>query len=107
MFIGTWIINFVISIIAFLLVFVGSLSSNTANTSLFRAGIAFLFFYMVTYVIRWLLMLASKGSEEKSNEPVEISQIEESIQGKASVKEEYSDEDIKKASQYVKDLIND
>ena len=41
----------------------------------------------------------NKQTEEKAD-------IEEREQGEASVKDDYTKEDIEKASQYVKDLIN-
>ncbi|QOY34496.1 hypothetical protein AWH56_017445 [Anaerobacillus isosaccharinicus] len=103
MFIGSWIINVAISFIAFLFVFIGSLSANTFPTTLFRSCLAFLFFFIFTYFIRWLLMLASKENNLKTEEKADI---EESEQGEAIVKDEYTKEDIEKTSQYVKDLIN-
>ncbi|RXI97985.1 hypothetical protein DS745_16680 [Anaerobacillus alkaliphilus] len=104
MFFGSWKINIVISIFAFLLVFIGSYSTNTVVTSIFRACFAFLFFYLVTYLLRWLLMVATK---EVETEMVDISQIEENKQEEATRKLQYSKDDIEQASKYVKDLIND
>lgn len=105
MFIGSWAINISFSVIAFLFVFIGSMSTNSLLTSSFRGGLAFLFFYVVMYLFRWVWMLAL--AEEKEIEFEEKVQIEESHLGKDTNMESFTDEDIAKASQYVKDLINE
>jgi uncharacterized membrane protein YfcA len=103
MFIGSWKINVIFGFTAFLLVFIGSFSMNGLPTSLLRASFAFLFFYLVSYFVRWLWALASKDNDLKTKEKLEI---EESEQGEARIDEQYSAEDIEKTSQFVKDLIN-
>lgn len=60
MFIGTWLINLIFGFGAFLLVFIGSMTTNTAQTSFIRAIFAFAFFYVIIYLFRWLWMLAFK-----------------------------------------------
>ncbi|MFN7250815.1 MAG: hypothetical protein ACK4M9_08510 [Anaerobacillus sp.] len=103
MFIGSWKINVIISFTGFSLVFIGSFSMNGLPTSLLRACLAFLFFYIVSYFVRWLWALASKDNALKTKEKLDI---EESEQGEARKEEQYSEADIEKTSQYVKDLIN-
>jgi Ca2+/Na+ antiporter len=103
MFIGSWLINITISLLAFFLVFIGSLLTNTLPTSIIRSCLAFLFFYFFTYFLRWLWMLASKKVEIDLQQKV----VErESEHGKGSGKKDYSKEDIEKVSKYVKGLIN-
>ncbi len=104
MFFGSWIINVIISVFAFLLVFIGSLSTNSGITSLIRACFAFLFFYLVTYVFRWLWMVATKEIETSA---VDIPKKVENKHLENTQLEEYSEEEIEQASKYVKDLIND
>ncbi len=105
MFIGSWIINFIFSLTGFLLVFIGSMTTNSVLTSLIRGGLAFVSFYIIAYFFRWLWMIASK--EVEVNE-LEKKEIEDKDDGKATTnKVEYTEEDIEKASKYVKGLIND
>lgn len=99
MFIGSWKINVFLSSISFLFVFIGSLLTNTLFTSFHRGCLAFLFFYLFTYFVRWLWKLASKKSENYSNKV----NIEEKECGEAN---KNTEEDIEKVSRYVKDLIN-
>lgn len=105
MFIGSWLINFVISMIAFLFVFIGSMATNGYFTSFTRAILGFIFFYFITYFFRWIWFLASKETSINNEEKI---QIEDQNIGKDTInREDYSDEDIVRASEYVKDLIND
>lgn len=104
MFIGSWVINVIISLLAFVLVFIGSVSTNTVLTSFIRAGIAFLFFYMITYIFRWLWNLALSDTISKKEELVENSPMSNQT---ISTDKSYSADEVEKASQYVKDLIND
>ncbi|OIJ17858.1 hypothetical protein BKP45_20065 [Anaerobacillus alkalidiazotrophicus] len=104
MFIGSWVINIIFSVIAFLFVFIGSVTSNTTITSFVRATYAFLFFFFVTYFFRWIWLIASKGIKFEYEEK---NQIEGSHIGKDTIIEGYTEEEIKKVSRHVKDLIND
>jgi hypothetical protein len=103
MFIGSWIINIIFSIVAFSLVFIGSITTNTLFTSFIRGLLAFVCFYVITFFFRWLWMLASKNVFFEEVE----TQIENTEQGNSINKVDYSKEEIAKAGQYVKDLIND
>lgn len=105
MFISSWKVNFTISCLAFLFVFIGSISTNTLSTSFFRGSLTFVFFFIFSYLFRGLLMLASK---DISNNKAQHKSIEETKLGNDKVNEaDYTNEEITKASQYVKDLIND
>jgi hypothetical protein len=105
MFIGSWKINTFVSVVAFLFVFVRAMSMNTAFTSLIRAGLAFVFFYIITYFFRWVWDLASKDVLAVD---LQKKQIEDSIQGKDKFNQLDKDEaEITKVSQYIKDLIDD
>ncbi|OIJ09926.1 hypothetical protein BKP35_15705 [Anaerobacillus arseniciselenatis] len=105
MFIGSWIINFFFSITAFLLVFIGSMTTNTVLTSFIRACFTFVSFYLITYFFRWIWMIASKDTKGMQ---IQKSEIEAKDDGKATNnKVEYTEVDIEKATNYVKDLIND
>lgn len=107
MFIGSWIINLIISLIAFFFVFIGSLLTNSFQTSLKRGAITFLSFFIITYFFRWVWMVASKDNI-KSPEKNSTIIIDSNLEGKdRNSKTELSNEEVKLASQYVKDLIND
>lgn len=118
MFIGTWLINLCISVVAFLLVFIGSMSANTVPTSLFRGLIASVTFFLITYFFRWLWKLALAGTEanEENDEHENSDHKKEPLEGNShkieqlednNSQQQYSDEEINKASQYVKSLLDD
>ncbi len=112
MFIGSWKINLIISIIAFFIVFIGSMATNTLTTSIFRSFLAFLLFYLISFIFRWLWKIALKSNDDLVSDEVHPEgevhpEIEDNTNGDHIRKVDYSAEDIEKASQYVKELIDE
>lgn len=106
MLIGSWLLNLIISTIAFLSVFIGSVLTNSLQTSFFRGGVTFVSFFILTYFFRWLWTYTFKDFNNQTKKDNDI-QIDPVVEGKDTIINEYSNEEINKASQYVKDLIND
>lgn len=51
----SWLTNLIIGIFGFLLVFLLSIKTNTIGTSFIRSLIAFVFFYLIGFLIRWVI----------------------------------------------------
>lgn len=115
MFKGNWLVNMISACFAFIFVFSASFYTNLISTTLIRAAIAFIVFYLIAYLFRWLAYLASTN-EEKSNsdldsneEIISKEEQEEQINELALENQEIklSEEDVVKTSQFVKDLLED
>lgn len=52
---GNWKINTILGCTGFLFTYLFSIMNNTWQTSLFRAGIGFLLFFLLAYVLRFVL----------------------------------------------------
>ncbi|MCM3128738.1 MULTISPECIES: hypothetical protein [unclassified Paenibacillus] len=73
---GTIRINFVFGLIGLVYTFFVSYSSNLLSTSLYRAGTAFVIWFVIAFICRWVLgyVLApsqSAGDHSKQNEEKE------------------------------------
>ncbi|WP_209122364.1 hypothetical protein [Alkalihalobacillus sp. BA299] len=104
---GTWLVNLYLGIVAFFIVFLGSLGNNLIKTTCYRAAVAFVVTFLITYFFRWLWSIAFASSTNKVQEDEvlfkqELNKIEDPTEDR-----EYSDEDIQKASEYVRELLDD
>jgi uncharacterized membrane protein YraQ (UPF0718 family) len=60
---ASWRVNLFLGIISFLFTYLFSIENNTWQMSLFRAGIGFLLFFLLGYILRFLLhQIAAKKS---------------------------------------------
>jgi hypothetical protein len=115
MFIGNWLINLFLGLLAFIIVFIGSFGQNLLFTSFLHAGLAFTASYLLGYLFRFLWSVASQDKnsentfddacEEENREKEEITDPNERKENNED--KNLSDEEIYNASQYVKELIND
>ncbi|MET3288517.1 UNVERIFIED_CONTAM: flagellar biosynthesis/type III secretory pathway M-ring protein FliF/YscJ [Brevibacillus sp. OAP136] len=54
---GTIVLNFAVGAAAFVFTFLSAVFQNVWSVSLWRAFIAFLVFFIATYIVRWLISL--------------------------------------------------
>ncbi|MEB1810111.1 MAG: hypothetical protein LPK26_22895 [Bacillaceae bacterium] len=104
---GSWLINLYLSIAVFIIVFLGSLGNNLIITTSFRATVAFLITYLSTYFFRWLWAFSLAPPQSKETEkdlflPGNDIKEEYPIDNR-----DYSEEEIKKAGNYVRELLDD
>ncbi len=87
--IENWRVNAVLGLLAFIFTFTFSLINNTWITSLFRAGIGFIVFFIFAYILRIVMyqIISKKNADflpkqnrekESSVESVSNTQIEDS-----------------------------
>lgn len=111
MLVGNLLINLFFGLAAFIIVFTASYGQNLLFTSFIRSGIAFFLSFLIAFVFRYLLALASKDKVEENiidndGEDRGIDEIEDPNLLESN-EMELNEEDIYKASQYVKDLLDD
>lgn len=106
---GSWIFNLVLSITSFILYAVLSLPNRPVTNALIESVIAAVIFYFFAYLLRYLFGYFMKEAEIK-NVDNEIPSSGDSVQkNEASANEilnELNDDDIKKLSGHIKDLID-
>lgn len=111
MFKGNWVVNIISACFAFIIVFSASFYNNLISTTIIRASIAFVIFYLLAYLFRWLAFLAFTTEENPSQEGL---QLEETLTEEEPLEElgidnneiHLAEEDVMKTSQYVKDLLD-
>lgn len=104
---GSWLINLYLSIAVFIIVFLGSLGNNLIITTSFRATVVFLITFISAYFFRWLwaIALAPFQSEETDDD---LFSLEDNTQEDYPIENrDYSEEEVKKASNYVRELLDD
>lgn len=122
MVVGSWLINATLGLIGFVAVFFASYGNNLVTTSLIRGLVSFVSFFILGYLFRWMLTLASKetlkdGNREVaydkiSNEKLEKFEDDEGTSSPFTVLDNdkgelLSEEDILKTTEYVRELMND
>ncbi|NGQ94032.1 hypothetical protein G3578_02450 [Brevibacillus sp. SYP-B805] len=70
--VGTNTFNLAVGLFAFLVTLVTALSGNVFLVSLERAVCAFLLFFLLAYLIRWLAALITRQAAEKTGTPHQI-----------------------------------
>ena len=114
--IGTWAINVVFGFIGFMSVFVSAFTTNSFTTSVIRGSIAFVSFFLIGYLIRWVIFFIIKDPEGKTTINSQLSGSQEdkdmkdvnnhSINELQSSIYSLNEEEAKLASQYIKELLN-
>ncbi|WP_096199383.1 hypothetical protein [Bacillus sp. FJAT-45350] len=119
MFAGNWLINLSLAVIAFILTFIGSFFTNLVTTSLIRGAIAFIVFFLLAYLFRFLWGLALKNNLTENTienmdetEGTDIKQKKnndsyDEFEKRTVDKMNLTDDEIVRASEYVKDLMDD
>lgn len=111
MLVGNWTINLFFGLTAFIIVFISSFGQNLIITTSIRAGIAFILSFVIGYIFRYLFTVASKERSDLIGMETEVLESENSDIPDPNLLEnkemDLSEEDIYKASQYVKDLLDD
>lgn len=70
---GTIVLNFVVGAVAFVFTFLTAVLQNMWLVSLWRAFIAFLVFFIATYIVRWLIgAFASPAARRDVGKHVDI-----------------------------------
>lgn len=84
-----WGVSAIYGIIAFLLTFCFSIVNNTWFTSLFRAVIGFILFFMLGYIIRFVLryIVSMKNSEQVQKTNPDVDSLPEAGQAVPSLEE--------------------
>jgi phosphotransferase system glucose/maltose/N-acetylglucosamine-specific IIC component len=90
-----WKVNTMMGLTAFLLTYLFSFTNNTWQTSVFRAGIGFVIFFVLGYIIRVVLyqMSLKKSSSQVENQNTgEASYLDLELEklGEAVIEEESS-----------------
>lgn len=111
MFAGNWLINLCLAFVGFIIVFSASFSQNLLSTSFYRAIIAFVFSFLIGYLFRYLFAIAMKNPTEEGeevNNPADGEKKEEIKDPNLLSKQELelNDDEIYKASQFVKNLLD-
>lgn len=76
---ANWKLNAILGLTAFLLTYLFSYTNNMWQTSLFRASIGFLVFFVLGYVVRLVLnkvKIKNSSSSNHEHHPVEGSNVE-------------------------------
>jgi hypothetical protein len=115
---GTWIVNIFIGFVGFTIVFVSAFTNNSLMTSLIRGLVAFVSFFLLAYLFRWMIhfiMSDAKGNTTKNSvannhvttgtkqtgqddAPVTVEELQHSL-------DSLSNEEAKLASRYIKELL--
>ncbi|ETI69332.1 hypothetical protein [Neobacillus vireti] len=92
---GNWGVNAILGLIAFICTYLFSYLNNTWQTSLFRAGIGLLVFYVLGYIFRFaLLQIGSK----KNGNYIHKQALDEGIKPQVDQKNEIDEEPIGESS---------
>ena len=67
----TWLFNVILGFSAFLFTFFFSIINNTLETSLLRAAMGFILFFVLAYALRYVLAQKNMGITTKSSKMVE------------------------------------
>jgi hypothetical protein len=116
---GTWIVNVFLGCVGFTIVFASAYTNNSFMTSLIRGLVAFVSFFLIAYIFRWMIhfiMSDAKGNTTKNSvadyhattgtkqtsqddESVTVEELQQSL-------DSLSEEEVKLASRYIKELLN-
>jgi hypothetical protein len=104
--VGTWLSNVVLGFLGFIIVFFSSFSNNGFMTSLVRGLIAYVSFFLIAYLFRWMIyfIISDPKGNTKHNENRRPSNISNNQQEQHSM-DNLSDEDAELVSQYIKELL--
>ncbi len=106
--VGTWTINLLIGMFGFMLVFISAYSLNPLFTSLIRGSFAFVSFFLISYLIRWILHFiihdTNGNTSKKKSHEIEQSQLNQETTSQQS-DESIKDEEAKRAAELIKDLL--
>lgn len=67
-----WKVNGLLGLTVFLFTYVFSIMNNTWATSLFRAGIGFLLFFLLGFVLRFVLFMSTKMKNQVATKPTQV-----------------------------------
>lgn len=110
MLIGNWVINLFMGLFAFTITFFMSFGKNLLTTTFYRGTISFILFFLIGYLFRWLLGIATKEVVLEETVNVNDNQDELTRQDELNIEgenNEFSEDELFKASQYVKELLNE
>ncbi|MBU8906989.1 hypothetical protein [Desertibacillus haloalkaliphilus] len=108
---GNWLMNLIVSLLAFVTVFAASVAYNLVETSLFRGVYAFISVFFLMYVFRWLWALASKSNEDieaqQANTETDDVDSTETVANDQLRNDDNDEETSVQTAAFVKDLLND
>jgi hypothetical protein len=106
--VGTWLVNVIFGLLGFTIVFFAAFMNNGFITSLIRGVIAYVSFFLIAYLFRWMIyfIISDPKGDTTYNETVNNrnSNTNDSQQMEHSM-DKLSDEDAKLVSGYIKDLL--
>jgi phosphotransferase system glucose/maltose/N-acetylglucosamine-specific IIC component len=74
-----WKVNTIIGSAAFLLTFFFSIANNTWQTSIFRAIIGFLFFFLLSYIFRFIVGQMNGKDQSVNVNPIHEQQLADKL----------------------------
>ncbi|MFJ7726564.1 hypothetical protein ACIQXV_10390 [Neobacillus sp. NPDC097160] len=92
---GNWGVNAILGLTAFICTYLFSYSNNTWQTSLFRAGIGLLVFYVLGYIFRFVLQ---QVGSKKNGAYIQKQALDEGINPELDQKNEIVEEPIGESS---------
>lgn len=107
--VGTWILNLIFGFIGFIIVFFSAFTNNGLLTSLIRGLIAYVSFFLIAYVFRWMFHFIMSDPKGNTNHDIKQSIPMDNIdadQLRHSM-DNLTEEDAETVSHYIKELLNE
>jgi hypothetical protein len=107
--VGTWLINVILGFLGFILVFFSAFTNNGFTTSLIRGLIAYVSFFLIAYLFRWMINFIISDPKGNTNSSETLKNGLDStsdVQELAKSMDKLSTEDSELVSKYIKDLLS-
>ncbi len=100
---GTVILNVLLGILGFIIVFLLSFSANSMITTLIRSATTFILFFLSGYIFRWMLGYIQRDTMEatsRSSHDLNEEELQQLMEG-------LTEEEAKKVANYIRHMLRD
>jgi hypothetical protein len=107
--VGSWLVNVIVGFLGFILVFFSAFTNNDFMTSLIRGCIAYVSFFVMAYLFRWMIyfIISDRKGNTTSSEQA-VTEVEHNSRNEELTRsiDDLSTTDAELVSKYIKDLLN-
>ncbi|MBM6618420.1 hypothetical protein [Bacillus suaedaesalsae] len=106
---GTLVLNFIFAMIGFIVVFFSAFANNGFLTSLIRGLIAYVSFFLIAYIFRWMIHFIISNPKGNTKPNINQSNPKDSVDAEQlrHSMDHLTDEDAEAVSHYIKDLLKE
>lgn len=107
--VSTWKFNVIFALFGCIVAFFSSLLQNSVSTSIIRALIAFVIFFVFAFIIRWMMAFIQKDVSTQNMKDVSTQNMSFTSSDEVEVEqmvENLNEEEQHKVAEYIRQLLN-